>query len=175
MDMDTAITSAPAESGAAPVANRGRLRHIAMSVQDPWETAMFYMDAFGMQKIGETDSELATGVYLTDGVINLALLKYKTDAAAGGPGEAVKTNIHHIGFWVDDANASGDAIKKSGGTWFMGEVADGNTFYEVKYRDPNNIIFDVSGNGWGGAVKDPITAGDAQAPALRHPELKAKR
>ena len=60
-----------------------KLRHIAITVPDPWKAAEFYMRAFGMQKVGETDWENARGVYLSDGTINLALLHYKTEQAAG--------------------------------------------------------------------------------------------
>src|SRR5581483_8142002 len=61
---------------------KGKLRHVAMSVQDPHKTAEFYKQAFGMELVGETDSDLAQGVFLSDGVINLALLKFKTDEMA---------------------------------------------------------------------------------------------
>ena len=44
----------------------GRLRHFAMSVPDPWKTAEFYKYAFGMEVVGETDSSLAEGVFLSD-------------------------------------------------------------------------------------------------------------
>ena len=30
--------------------------------------------------------------------------------------------------------------------------------HDVKYRDPNGIIFDISAHGWGGAVKDVGTS-----------------
>ena len=40
----------------------GQLRHLAMSVPDPWKTAEFYRYAFGFKVIGETDSRLAEGV-----------------------------------------------------------------------------------------------------------------
>ncbi|MDP3767881.1 MAG: VOC family protein, partial [Dehalococcoidia bacterium] len=60
-----------------------KLRHIAISVPDPEKSAQFYEAAFGLTRVGTTDSPLATGVYLSDGVINVALLKYKTDDAAG--------------------------------------------------------------------------------------------
>ena len=29
-----------------------------------------------------------------------------------------------------------------------------NTFYEVKYRTPEGVVFDVTENGWRGAVKN---------------------
>ena len=44
-----------------------KLRHIAITVPDPWKAAEFYMRAFGLQKVGETDWENARGVYLSDG------------------------------------------------------------------------------------------------------------
>jgi hypothetical protein len=37
-----------------------------------------------MEVIGETDSSLAEGVFPSDGVINLALLRFKSDEAAQG-------------------------------------------------------------------------------------------
>jgi len=60
-----------------------KLRHIAITVPDPDKAAAFYMRAFGMQKVGETDWANARGVYLSDGTINVALLHYKTEEAAG--------------------------------------------------------------------------------------------
>ena len=147
----------------------GKLRHIALNVEDPWETALFYMEAFGMKKVGETDSDLARGVYLSDGTINLAILNYKTDAMAGG--DKTKYGIHHMGFWVDDIEKDKAQLESSGGKWWMGETATGNTFYEIKYHDPDGIVIDISANGWGGATKDGVTEG----PGLRHENLVADR
>ena len=133
----------------------GKLRHIAFSVPDPWKAAEFYMKAFGLRKVGEVDNPLAAGVYLTDGVINIALLKYKTDAMAGEDRGKDFVGLHHLGFWVDDAKEACKNVEAAGARYWMGEVPDaGNSFYEVKYRDPNGIVFDISAHGWGGAVKD---------------------
>jgi hypothetical protein len=41
------------------------------------------MKTFGMREVGVTESPIASGVYLSDGTVQLALLNYKTDAAAG--------------------------------------------------------------------------------------------
>ena len=60
-----------------------KLRHIAITVPDPAKAAEFYVKAFGLKKVGETDWTGARGVYLSDGVINLALLHYKTEEYAG--------------------------------------------------------------------------------------------
>ena len=57
-----------------------KLRHIALSVPDPWASARFYQEAFGLDLVGEAHSATADGVYLSDGTVSLTLLKYKTDA-----------------------------------------------------------------------------------------------
>jgi len=150
----------------------GKLRHIAITVPDPWEAAEFYMKTFGLTKVGETDSTLARGVYLSDGVMNVALLNYKTDWAAGGAaGGKDYVGLHHLGFWVDDLDQARSDLESNGAAWLMGEVpVQGNTFYEVKYRDPNGVIIDITDHGWGGASREGLAT-----PGLRHPDMVADR
>ena len=58
--------------------------------------------------------------------------------------------------WVDDPEAVQQRIEKAGGEWLMGEPdVKGGSFYEVKFHDPNGVIFDISHNGWGGAQRNP--------------------
>ena len=131
-----------------------KLRHIAMSVKDPEASASFYEKTFGLKRVGDTDSDLATGLYLSDGVVCLALLKYKTDEAAGKEKGKDYVGVHHVGFWVDDLDASGEEIEKNGGTFFLDlPVEKESLYYEKKYRDPDGVIFDISHNGWVGASK----------------------
>ena len=59
-----------------------KIKHIAVSTQDPEATAKFYVDVFGLKQIGRVDSMGASGNYLTDGDINVAIMKFKTDAEA---------------------------------------------------------------------------------------------
>ncbi len=64
---------------------KGRIRHVALSVKDPWETAEFFPEqAVGLQEVMELDGPLAEGVFLTDGVVNLAILHFKSDEALTG-------------------------------------------------------------------------------------------
>ena len=131
-----------------------KLRHIAMAVKDPEASAKFYEETFGLKRVGETDSDLATGLYLSDGVVCLALLNYKTDEAAGLEKGKDYVGVHHVGFWVDDLEASGEAIEKNGGTFFLDlPIEKESLYYEKKYRDPDGVIFDISHNGWVGASK----------------------
>ena len=64
------------------VKSKGYLRHVALSVADPWETAEFYKQTVGLEEVSEIDGPLAEGVFLTDGVVNLAILHFKSDEAA---------------------------------------------------------------------------------------------
>ena len=99
---------------------KGRIRHVALSVKDPWETAEFYKQAVGLQEVTELDGPLAEGVFLTDGVVNLAILHFKSDEAAQGTGKDF-VGIHHIGFWVDDVVEQGKIARDTGATWIMGD------------------------------------------------------
>ena len=44
-----------------------KIKHIALSTQDPEKTARFYCDVFGMKQIGRVDHATVTGYFLTDG------------------------------------------------------------------------------------------------------------
>ena len=132
---------------------RPRLRHIAITVPDPEKAAEFYMKAFGLKRVGETDWENAKGVYLSDGEINIALLHYKTEAAAGKRGREF-VGLHHFGFWVDDLKRSREAIEAAGGKHWMGEPSEDGGFYEVKFHDPDGLVVDITQNGWAGAKKE---------------------
>lgn len=139
----------------------GKLRHIAISVPDPEKAAAFYMKAFGMKKVTSVKAPMADGVYLTDGTINMALLRYKSDEPMGAGKDKDWFGVHHFGFWVDDVDESRRTIENAGGSWFMGEMEGDNVFYELKYCDPNGNIFDITHTGWGGARKDgPPPEGD---------------
>jgi catechol 2,3-dioxygenase-like lactoylglutathione lyase family enzyme len=132
---------------------KGRIRHIALSVEDPWETAEFYKQALGLEEVTELDGSLAEGVFLTDGVVNLALLKFKSDEAAQGTGKDF-VGIHHFGFWCDDVVEQGRMARDTGATWIMGDTNNPHG-YEIKHTDPDGIIFDIAAHGWAGAQKNP--------------------
>ncbi len=124
-----------------------RMRHIALLVTDPEASAQFFENAFGMKRAGKA----GRGLYMTDGVINVALLKVNPDKEKAG--------LFHFGMWVDDLEKAEQAVEKAGGSYLMGRP-DGhpNTFYEVKYQGPDGIVFDLTHSGWRGAVKEVVPA-----------------
>jgi methylmalonyl-CoA/ethylmalonyl-CoA epimerase len=128
---------------------KAQIRHIAFSVPDPDKAAQFYEKTFGLKRVGSTESPLASGVYVTDGYINIALLKYHTDEMAGIKEGKDFVGVHHIGFQVPDADAAKEKIESNGGKFFMDLPNLKDTlYYEEKFRDPNGVIFDISKQGW---------------------------
>src|SRR2546422_10121558 len=82
-----------------------KIRHIALSTQDPDATAKFYVDVFGLKQVGRIDNPNTSGYYLTDGDLNLAILKFKNDAVAGVERGKEWSGIHHFGFQVENLEA----------------------------------------------------------------------
>lgn len=159
----------------APPRRRGAIRHFAMAVPDPWMTAEFYKRIFGFAVVGETDSSLAEGVFLSDGVIGLALLNYKSDAAAQGRGKDF-VGLHHFGIWVDDVDATHKLIEQAGGRWIMGEPDyRHNAAYEVKFHDINGVILDLVHNGWAGTQRRPGQSDNETSPKRGLVERFAER
>jgi catechol 2,3-dioxygenase-like lactoylglutathione lyase family enzyme len=120
----------------------GKLRHIAITVQDPESTARFYENTFGMQRV-ETH---ALGVMLSDGTVSLAVLKFPSDEMAGDERGKDFTGLHHIGFLVDDLDASAAAVEANGGTYHMRlPPIEGRDPLDTehKYRDPDGVVFDI--------------------------------
>ena len=134
-----------------------KLRHIALSVKNVEESAKFFMEAFDLEKVGGS----AKGtVYLSDGIINIALLN-RDGKPQGWESEDEFYGIDHFGMWVDDPEAACAKAEAAGATYVMGNKSgDPNSFYEIKYRTPEGTIFDITGGGWRGAVKDVKPAGD---------------
>ena len=74
-----------------------KLRHIAIAVRDPEAAARFFEQAFGMTRAGNA----MRGVYMTDGIINVALLNFGEEPIAGFEGRKNVTGLIHFGMWVD--------------------------------------------------------------------------
>ena len=137
-----------------------KIKHIALSTQDVDATAKFYIDVFGMKEIAKVDSPGASGYYLSDGDLNLAILKFKSDAVAGVERGKAWSGIHHIGFEVESLEditaklaAAGskprDDVNQALGVGH-GRREGGNV--EVKYTGPDGIMVDVSETGWVGTT-----------------------
>ncbi len=130
-----------------------KLRHIAISVPDVAAAQIFFEQAFGMTKAGDA----GRGVYMTDGVMNVALLDFEDNPLPGvETGTERFYGLYHFGMWVDDLEAAETQVKDAGAEFVRGRRPDEpDRFYEVKYRSPDGLIFDITTSGWVGAVRDP--------------------
>ena len=59
-----------------------KLRHVSLHTADPEKTGEFYKRVFDMVEVGRTDSKFAEGIFLSDGTINLSVVRFKTKEAA---------------------------------------------------------------------------------------------
>jgi hypothetical protein len=119
-----------------------KIKHIAIRTADPEKTAAFYQELFGLKKAGLGRN----GIYLTDGHINLAILK-------GGD----KLGIEHLGFQVEVVNGTLAKLNELGGRSLTERVnvtpkdaSNPQSYYEIKCVGPDDQIIDVSGSGWVG-------------------------
>ena len=132
-----------------------KLRHIAIATNDPKKTAEFYKSAFGFREVGhapEANAKLAHGYFLSDGTLNLAILKFVEVDQLGKGLDYV--GIHHFGVLVDDVDAASKKLESLGADCVMGKPKDRNTFFEVKFRGPDGVVFDISEHPWVGSAAD---------------------
>jgi catechol 2,3-dioxygenase-like lactoylglutathione lyase family enzyme len=140
-----------------------KIKHIAISTQDVEATARFYIDVFGLRVAGKVDSPGASGYYLTDGDLNLAILNFKNDDVAGKERGRGYSGIHHIGFQVESLDEIAQRLQAAGSAprddvnqalgVGHGPRAGGNV--EVKYSGPDGVMVDVSETGWVGTSPIP--------------------
>src|SRR5216110_26693 len=107
-----------------------KLSHIALIVEDPEKSAQFFEQAFDMKRAGTA----RRGIYMTDGTVNVALLKVE--------GEKEKVGIYHFGMWVDDLDEAEKKVVDAGGKYLAGRPeqsapgATAHSYYEAKFKDP---------------------------------------
>src|SRR5665213_3237915 len=118
-----------------------QIRHIALATNDPDKTAAFYKEAFGFKEIARTKNtddpkQVAHGVYLSDGTLNLAILKFKNVDQLGRGLDYV--GLHHFG--IEVADHLEEWIKKLetlGADCFMRRPESlKDVFFESKIRGP---------------------------------------
>jgi lactoylglutathione lyase len=130
-----------------------RLRHFAIVVSDLGRSAKFYEEVFELKRVGQETLDFASAIYLSDGIINLALLNYFGKRGSGLDDAKSFVGAHHFGFQVEDIASMQRRIEEAGGKFFfdLGDDQEKENF-ERKFKDPDGIIFDISKRGWLGAT-----------------------
>ncbi|HUR60273.1 MAG TPA: VOC family protein [Opitutaceae bacterium] len=137
-----------------------RIRHIAIQTQDEEATKQFYVESFGLKVVSKLNSERTSGYFLTDGHINVAILRFKNDVVAGAERGTGWSGIHHIGFQVESLDETVAKLEQSGAAKPRDDInvalgvgvggAPGHGNVEMRYLGPDNVNFDISQTGWVG-------------------------
>ena len=130
----------------------GKIRHIAITAEDPFVTAELFKNALGLEEISRGDSALAREVYLTDGYLNIAIVCWKRTQETPNP-YPDGYGLDHFGVQVDDLESAEARARKAGATSQPPPPVDlsklaGNTLYFEKKLQLAGVKFDLSGHGW---------------------------
>ena len=138
-----------------------KLRHIAIAAKDPDAMADFYVKAFDFKIVRSNDGPLAYGHHLSDGTIDLAILRFKTDQIGRGMDY---TGLHHFGILVEDVDEAAKAVEAQGGKHYMDQADPARTGgFEVKMYGPEGVLFDIAEHPWTGTEPLPAKAKEAAA------------
>ncbi len=141
-----------------------KIRHIAIASDNPSKAADFYKKALGLEEVARynlppgivEDAPRPCTVVLTDGHISIALLKFGKDQIGVGMDYQ---GLHHIGFVVDDPTTWTAHLEALGAPNITRpEDMPRLAHWEIKFRGPDNVVFDISHLEWPGAEKvDPAS------------------
>ena len=132
------------------------IRHLAIASDNPAKAAEFYKQNFGwteMKRFGldpnkPDEAPRPSGVFMTDGTLNIAILKFADDQLLKG---VDYTGLHHFGVVVEDVNEWMDLLMKQGCARVPYEIPPG-THAEYKFRGPDGVVFDITGHQWDGSA-----------------------
>jgi lactoylglutathione lyase len=114
-----------------------KIVHLALKVGDLEKASAFYQKVFGFVPMETSVVRDHTSRHLSDGVIDLALIKYdreSPEALASGEGPC----IHHFGIEVENLEASVGELKASGC-----EIISPPGELPVKFRDPSGVVAEL--------------------------------
>jgi len=138
-----------------------KLQHIAISVKDPEEAARFFTDVMEMKLTRRNDGLLAQSCFVSDGHVELALIRFKDTGMLGKEFPTDYQGLHHIGFDVDNVE---EVKQRIAATLFpprtdihavrerlfnaTGGKPAARVGVEYKYSGPGGVMFDISQKGW---------------------------
>jgi lactoylglutathione lyase len=116
-----------------------RIVHLALKVDDLERTTQFYREVFGFAEMNTDKVRDHTSRHLSDGTIDLALIKYdagtqSAESRAAGEGPC----IHHFAVEVPDLRAAEQRIRALGC-----EIISDPGVVPVKFRAPGGTVCEL--------------------------------
>jgi|SRR5262245_12635866 len=115
-----------------------RIAHIAVKVEDLNQAAEFYENVFGFASTGKSRSPNRSRRSLSDGEINLTLLRYDSEDAAMATAAGQGPCIHHFAIEVEDVEKSVAQVRE-----FGCEILSDPSKPPVKFRAPGGPIVEI--------------------------------
>lgn len=115
-----------------------RIVHIALKVEDLGKTSEFYEKVFGFTHMETGKVRDHTSRHLTDGSIDLALIKYDSEESAEAKAAGQGPCIHHFAIEVDDVDKYAAEIGK-----FGCKIISDPGVVPVKFRAPGGTVAEI--------------------------------
>ena len=115
-----------------------RIVHIAVKVDDLQKATQFYENVFGFKEVETSKVRDHTSRHLSDGAIDLALIKYDSEESAESLASGSGPCIHHFAVEVDDLKRAEKEIRAYGC-----EVISDQGVVPVKFRAPGGTVCEV--------------------------------
>jgi len=115
-----------------------RIVHIALKVDDLEKTSQFYEKVFGFKAVDTSKVRDHTSRHLSDGTIDLALIKYESEQSAEARASGSGPCIHHFGIEVDDLKGTAEDLTKLGC-----EIISDPGVIPIKFRAPGGTVAEI--------------------------------
>jgi lactoylglutathione lyase len=115
-----------------------RIVHLALKVDDLEKATEFYETVFGFKEVETSKVRDHTSRHLTDGTIDLALIKYDSEESAESLASGQGPCIHHFGIEVDDLNDAAAELER-----FGCEVVSDAGVIPIKFRAPGGTVAEI--------------------------------
>lgn len=115
-----------------------RIVHIALKVDDLDRTSEFYEKVFGFEPVETSKVRDHTSRHLSDGAIDLALIKYDSEGSAEARAAGQGPCIHHFAIEVDNVEKYLAEIGR-----FGCEIISDPGVIPVKFRAPGGTVLEI--------------------------------
>lgn len=119
-----------------------KIVHISLKVDDIESSSAFYRDIFGFEIVRTETKAGRVTRGMTDGNIDLTLMRYESEEAPEATLSGSGPCIHHFGIEVEDRHAFAEKVRAAGG-----EILSKPDARAIKFRTPHGIVAEVVDKG----------------------------
>jgi lactoylglutathione lyase len=118
-----------------------RIVHLALKVDDLEKSTQFYEKVFGFKEVETSKVRDHVSRHLSDGNMDLALIKYDSEESAESSASGQGPCIHHFGIEVEDLKKAAAGLER-----FGYEVVSDPGVIPIKFRAPGGTVAEIVPN-----------------------------